>query len=1096
MSTDREATPPGGGVTGVPRHPSRARLVAVTTAGDQIRGSGYLLTSRLVVTAGHVVTPLAPGDLRVCRLQTLRGTPAEVLRIENDVAILLTAEDLAAPGEVPGVEMRELSPDARFEDCAALGLPAVMTRVTAGVAPLEAAFRVAPNSAGTHGYLSLELDGHPPDGPAPWRGMSGAPVFHAGRWLVGVVLRDSVGWAHSRLEAAPIGAFFDAARLADAVFRVQPPILASDARDAAYLEAYRGELARRYGHIELFGLGLHGHLVDDIGIDHAYVSLNAGLPALGLSSATEQSRPVEQLIPKNPRLLLRGDPGAGKSTLLEWLAVSMARGSCKGPLEPFNDKVPFLIRLRDMYAPRWKQVEGLDGVPPQPERFLDFSRMSTGSPPPDGWIRRMLEQDRAVLLVDGLDEVLESHRDGVLRWIRTLLRDFPALHIIVTGRPEALLRWSPPQELGFAELKLLELDEDQRAQLIHKWHQAAILGVRASRLGQEESERRIARLSALETALTTHINGSADLAALAATPLLCAVLCKLHEVHGTRLPRFRQELYARTVDMMLGLRDADRDVPDLLPRLDVDQRRAILSWVAGYLTAEGEREIALDRFDEKVRDRLRSLGRDAGTHTAEEIRKALHERSGLLIAPGEETLRFSHRTFQDYLAATDMVAQRSFGQLAAHAGDETWDDVLRFAMSQCNLADTREFVAQVRRKVRLVTNRNQRARMRMTAASCIPYAVQMAEEDRDWLIAGVAKSFRALAKAGEYGLVDYGAYVAAGPDLLSALERDFDWQDLNLCRHAIYLATELGGPEALHFLTRIPRAQRQQLSKPLANAWGHFPGAEYADGVLAGLDLEFLPIDSPQELASASVVGSVEILLVYKAASADEVAAFAAEHGVRELSLRYTALVDGISLAPLSTVPTLSVLDLGAVGQGVQRWFDSPEGQVRFGYWVTDEKRYELPALSGLTELALVTVPSHWTSQTAGWSHLTHLGLFGRAAQGIGSIESLPALTHLVVVPDAVNVMPPVPAHRGVTHLALVLSLGEGSEGVGLAYLPSSCPALTELLLLSPGGTGRPIDLTGLERMPGLRIRLSGFARGDHQLRGLDAFAKDRLVWE
>ncbi len=240
-------------------------------------------------------------------------------------------------------------------------------------------------------------------------------------------------------------------------------------------------------------------------------------------TTTNQARPVEQLLAKNTCLLLRGDPGAGKSTLLEWLAVSMARRTCNGPLEPFNDRIPVLLRLRDMYAHWWKQAEGPDGVPPTPERFLDFNRMATGTEPPHGWIRRMLDQDRLLLLVDGLDEVLEGHREGVLRWINSLLRDYPSLHIIVTGRPEALRHLSQLERLGFAQLRLLELDERQRAELIHKWHEAAALGVRAD--NEEDREWRINRLNDLEAALTDHINRSADLPALAATPLLCAVLC-------------------------------------------------------------------------------------------------------------------------------------------------------------------------------------------------------------------------------------------------------------------------------------------------------------------------------------------------------------------------------------------------------------------------------------------------------------------------------------------------------------------------------------------------------------------------------------------
>ncbi|QFQ98220.1 NACHT domain-containing protein [Streptomyces phaeolivaceus] len=1094
------------------RHPSRAHLVAVTTVDDEVRGSGYLLGSRLVLTAGHVVTAVGGGEMRVCRMQTLRGASARVLRTEGDVALLLLAEELADPGELGDVEISTLAADARFEDCAALGLPAVMTRVAAGVTLLEPSFHIASNSAESHGYLSLELVGHPPEGAAPWSGMSGAPVFHAGRWLVGVVLRDSAGWGHARLEAAPLGAFFEAVPELDALFgvaqpvprqelqqalrQVAPLVTESDARDAVFLDAYRREVVRRYGHIQLFGLGLRG-LDDEIGIEHAYVSLRAGLPAPGwLSSGSttpDQARPVEHLIPKNTRLLLRGDPGAGKSTLLEWLAVSMARGSCRGPLRSFNHRVPFLLRLRDMYAPRWKKVEGLDGIPPEPERFLDFNRMAVGFVPPDGWARRMLAQERALLLVDGLDEVLESHRDGVIDWISRLLRDHPQLHIIVTGRPEAVRDWPPPQRLGFAELKLLELNGPQRAELIRKWHEAAAVGVRSARFGDEERERRISRLTDLETALVRHIDGSGDLAVLAATPLLCAVLCKLHEVHGARLPRFRQELYARTINMMLGLRDEEREVPDPLPHLDVDQRRAILSWIAGYLTTEGEREITLQRFDEKVEERLRSLGRDADTYTAEEIREALRKRSGLLVAPSEDSLRFSHRTFQDYLAATDMVAKRAFGQLAGHAGDETWGDVLRFAMSQCNLADTGEFVAQFRRKLRLVTDRKLRTRMRLAAGQCIPYAVQMAERDRRTLASGVAKVFCAVAKRDFVSHVWLQQVAEAGPDLLSVLERDYNWDSGFLAVAGVNLAGVVGGPEAIRFLARIPGGQkRQALSHLLVQEWTNIPGAEYANEVLAGLRVSVLRIDAAEQLDYGQALGRVNTLMIRTAAPIDAVAAFADEHSVQALVLS-AAPQGGASLAVLTTLSALSALAVGTTVLGaVSSYFEDPSfHELARSH---NEVRCTTPALPNVIDLTLSAMPDNWSLGAAGWTRLTHLGLVGGAAAcGMTELGDLPALTHLFVASAHEYAIPRQLAHPGVTHVGVV-SVGESWE-LDLAHLSTAFPSLAELTVNASVDSRQIIDLTHLDSIPRLKVRLFGFEPGDDRLRGVDAFPVDRISW-
>ncbi|UUU33124.1 NACHT domain-containing protein [Streptomyces sp. CA-210063] len=1076
------------------RHPSRAHLVAVTTAGDEVRGSGYLLGGRLVLTAGHVVKAVGAGEVRVCRMQTLRSVAAEGWRIEGDVALIRLAEDLADPGELGDVEISALAADARFEDCAALGLPAVTTRAAAGVTPLEPAFRVASNSAESHDYLSLELVGHPPEGAAPWSGMSGAPVFHAGRWLVGVVLRDSAGWEHSRLEAARIAPFFEAVPELDMLFGVSRPITESDARDAGFLDSYRREVVRRYGHIELFGLGLRG-LEDEIGIEHAYVSLRAGLPAPGWlasgSTAPDQARPIEQLIPKNTRLLLRGDPGAGKSTLLEWLAVSMARRSCQGPLEPFNRCVPFLLRLRDMYAPHWKKIEGLDGIPPEPERFLDFNRMAVGSAPPDGWARRMLYQERALLLVDGLDEVLEAHRDGVIGWISRLLRDHPQLHIIVTGRPEALRDWPPPQRLGFAELKLLELNGGQRAELIHKWHEAAAVGVRSARFGAEESERRISRLTDLEAALTRHIEDSEDLSALAATPLLCAVLCKLHEVHGARLPRFRQELYARTINMMLGLRDEERDVPDPLPHLDVDQRRAILSWIAGYLTTEGEREITLQRFDEKVEERLRSLGRDADTYTAEEIREALRKRSGLLVAPSEDSLRFSHRTFQDYLAATDMVARRAFGQLAGHSGDETWGDVLRFAMSQCNLADTGEFVAQFRRKLRLVTDRTLRARMRLAAGSCIPYAVQMVEADRRALASGVAKTFFSAVKKRRLGTSDLNQYAAAGPDLLSALETGFEWEDSTLCVYVVLLAGEVGGPEAVRFLARIPRELRPQLAMYLVQVWKGFPGTEYPSEVLVDLDVGLLRITSAEQLDHGQAIGQVSSLVLATAVSAEAAAAFANDHSVHTLYLGEEALRNRPSFAGLSAVHTVSELFFGGPGLALGNMTRDP---ALASLWTAHSRElpFTTPALPSVTDLSLIAMPDDWAEQAAGWTGLTHLGLFGWAAQGMDRLRDLPALTSVLVASESEYSIPRNLAHPGVTHVSVICC--DASWELDLTHLTTAFPALTELVVITRFDSRQIVDVTSLGSVTRLQLRLVGFAPDDDRIRGADAFPKYRLT--
>ncbi len=170
----------------------------------------------------------------------------------------------------------------------------------------------------------------------------------------------------------------------------------------------------------------------------------------------------------------------------------------------------------------------------------------------------------------------------------------------------------------------------------------------------------------------------------------------------------------------------------------------------------------------------------------------------------------------------------------------------------------------------------------------------MSEQDRAWLVSGVAKSFRSIVKkSGTERELDLSQYAVVGSDLLGALTRDFDWQDSHLSMRAIELAVQVGGPEAVRLLARIPHRERQTLSALLVSAWSQFPGTEYADTVLAGLNATYLEIRSAEQLDLARVLGKVDNLSISETVPVDKAVDFAAEHGVRVLGLPRSALRGG-----------------------------------------------------------------------------------------------------------------------------------------------------------------------------------------------------------
>lgn len=149
-----------------------------------------------------------------------------------------------------------------------------------------------------------------------------------------------------------------------------------------------------------------------------------------IAPGSSSSLRAEAALAESPRTLLRGDAGSGKTTLLQWLAVTAARSGFSGPLVDWNGAVPFLIRLRS-YA---------DRPLPRPEQLLAGVADPLVDLLPPGWVHRQLRTGRALLLVDGVDELVPAQRPAVRAWLRGLLAEYPKLRLVVTSprscRPE------------------------------------------------------------------------------------------------------------------------------------------------------------------------------------------------------------------------------------------------------------------------------------------------------------------------------------------------------------------------------------------------------------------------------------------------------------------------------------------------------------------------------------------------------------------------------------------------------------------------------------------------------------------------------------
>ena len=155
----------------------------------------------------------------------------------------------------------------------------------------------------------------------------------------------------------------------------------------------------------------------------------------------------------------------------------------------------------------------------------------------------LLRKGRAIILIDGMDEIREAHRPDVISWLELLTQYYPEAFYVATSRPAAVReQWrNKLRTLGFVTAQLEPMTRTQVDDFIDRWYRAAT-----------GSESR-----AMEFKL--RLASRPDLQILATTPLLCAVMCAIYLEIG-HLPRKRTELYKMALRLLLERRDVQRSI--------------------------------------------------------------------------------------------------------------------------------------------------------------------------------------------------------------------------------------------------------------------------------------------------------------------------------------------------------------------------------------------------------------------------------------------------------------------------------------------------------------------------------------------------------
>ena len=461
-------------------------------------------------------------------------------------------------------------------------------------------------------------------------------------------------------------------------------IQAADEFVGQYRRVVRDELNR----LEIFGHARTDDLTGQQSLSMAYITLSVMKDTAGEEAETELalgrfghaekaqkrmlSRQVDEAICECPKVVIRGGAGAGKSTLMQWLAVKAAEQSFTGKLAGWNSKIPFFIRLRDLVGGKF----------PTPEQFPAMVAPNFAAMMPERWVHKYLNRGQALVLIDGVDELPRKQRKDFLKALKALVRDFPKATYVVTSRPAGLKsiqndKWKAWEDWvaaqDFVTLKLEPMTSGNVEEFVTRWYEALPTDNPASRQYRDPTQ------SAQN--LNRQLRQRPELQRLAATPLLCAMICALHKERLETLPSSRLKLYSECIDVLLNKRDAGnigRKIPldDTYPiGLDEDQKLELIQSLAWKLMDLNLSSLDTDRVDSHFERELKQTSLPAAI-TGEQIRALFVDRAALLREPVVGQIDFAHRTFQEYLAAKAILDDDSLETLISKASDDQWREVI------------------------------------------------------------------------------------------------------------------------------------------------------------------------------------------------------------------------------------------------------------------------------------------------------------------------------------------------------------------------------------------------------------------------------------
>ena len=391
---------------------------------------------------------------------------------------------------------------------------------------------------------------------------------------------------------------------------------------------------------------------------------------LDFSNNNSQSISAQSAFNNHDKLVILGKPGSGKTTFLKHLALQCIQGKFK------PDCLPVFIFLRT-FVHQCKDENNFSLVNYLQKLWANYDLSSEQ-------VLKLLQQGKVLMLLDGLDEIPQTHEAEILSQIQQFSEIYYQNPLVITCR----LAGQQYRFNGFNYFELADFSLEQVATFAKKWFVATAPNPES---GTTKAQQFLEQL---------HRRENQPIRELLTTPILLNLVCSVFQ-ERLSFPTKRARLYEEGLDILLLRWDRSKGIQrDILyQNLSLANKIKLLSQIAADYFQQGEFFFNKRELIQIISDYLLTLPNTNSDPEnlrldSEAILRAIEVQHGLLVERARGVYSFSHLTFQEYLTARKIVSSsskdelhQSLQNLASKIFNPQWREVILLTVSELPQAD-------------------------------------------------------------------------------------------------------------------------------------------------------------------------------------------------------------------------------------------------------------------------------------------------------------------------------------------------------------------------------------------------------------------------